>query len=207
MYLDAMEYGQAIESELGQYLIPSEDASGIMPGTWAGFDPRITERSHLPHMINPNVATMQNRGKRNRIEHVPDRGIAMVGDMIGWMLTSLAHWKEPVKPDIPMLDVPTVFAGPEVRAPKEVLPLTTPLRPYFQTHREPKYDYRNHDPILNRAVDLLLEVRTEIVKFVGDDHWVIHYYSRQGLWDYAVEKTVDFRIYDWERRMQSGEWS
>jgi len=202
MYLDALPYAQAIEGELGAYLVPSEDSRNIMPGTWQGFDQRLMEEG------NPSPAAGMFRvGMRSRVQHVPDRGISMVGDMIGWVLTSLAYWREPVLPSDRPFDVHKVFAGPSVRKPPTVLPIHTPLREYFQTSRDPKLDYRNNDEIMGRAVDLLLEVRTEVAKFVGDDHWVMHYYCRQGLWDYAIEKTVDFRIYDWERRMKSGEWS
>jgi hypothetical protein len=45
----------------------------------------------------------------------------------------------------------------------------------------------------------------EVKQFMGPDKWVIHLVRRSYL-DLVVEKTVDYRIYDWTRRMQSGEW-
>ena len=45
----------------------------------------------------------------------------------------------------------------------------------------------------------------QLVDFIADETMTIHLVSKIGM-DICVEKFVDFRIYDWERRMQSGEW-
>lgn len=57
----------------------------------------------------------------------------------------------------------------------------------------------------SKLVDATVDLRTEVQQFIGADKWVMHFHYLRGL-DIVVEKTVDFRIFDWERRMASGEW-
>lgn len=42
-------------------------------------------------------------------------------------------------------------------------------------------------------------------EFMGPDKWLMHF-VRLGGTDLVVEKTVDYRIYDWTHRVKSGEW-
>lgn len=62
--------------------------------------------------------------------------------------------------------------------------------------------------IYDRLENLLMDLRLAIVEFIGntpDDKWVIHFVKKKGH-DLIVEKTIDFRIHDWIRRTNSGEW-
>lgn len=51
--------------------------------------------------------------------------------------------------------------------------------------------------IREQMTDLLGEVRYDVRQFVGQDKWVMHFHYASGR-DIEVEKTVDFRIYQWE---------
>lgn len=154
------------------------------------------------------------------------RGMGMVGDSIGWVIREHAKWNGPArKPDT--LHEHNALTGlwrapPTTR--RAILPGTTPLRSYFLPHlrnpcilpdgtlsRVPMVldgeDTEEFDNILTRASGLLMNTRQAVSDFLGDDHWVIHFYGRLDAQSYIVEKTIDYRIADWERRMKTGEWS
>jgi hypothetical protein len=208
LYIDPYPAAEALEFELAQFLLPPEEVG--LPedlngknGRWYDQtgnvlikDPVLEERPAQDVVI---------RRRHHHREANPVRGLAMVGDTIAWILNDLAKWKKPIA-SAQTCDVLGIFANPESSAkPDVVVPLSAPLRGYFKTSKVANEDFRNHEGVLNRATDLLLDIRSEVVSFVGRDHWIMHFYGRQGR-DYIIEKTIDFRIYDWERRMESGEW-
>jgi len=205
LIIDPLAAAQAIEFELGAYLKPFENneneprGSLRNPGDWYDQYGRVVARP--PHL--PNSAWMPRNANHAQL---PRTGIMMVGDMIAWTLAELAAWKDPVKAEPSDALITETFALPPARKAAEPMTLSTPLRGYFQTSVVPEQDYRNHQHLLERAVDLLKEVRTQVVTFVGDDVWVMHFYCMYDH-DYVIEKTIDYRIHDWTLRMQSGEWS
>jgi hypothetical protein len=66
-------------------------------------------------------------------------------------------------------------------------------------------EYRGNIDFLELIAGHLVDVRTEVREFVGPDRWIMHFHTLRGR-DIIVEKTIDFRIFDWERRKQAGEW-
>lgn len=52
---------------------------------------------------------------------------------------------------------------------------------------------------------MMLDLKTDIRQFLGADDWLMHFVKTKGM-DLFVEKTIDFRIYDWTRRTESGDW-
>lgn len=54
--------------------------------------------------------------------------------------------------------------------------------------------------------ELLAETSRQVREFIGDDRWVIHFCSTLS-GDLLIEKSIDWRIWDWEKRMSTGEWS
>lgn len=56
-----------------------------------------------------------------------------------------------------------------------------------------------------RLHEQLTSISRMVREFVGKDKWVLHYAEVLG-GDLAVRKTIDYRIWDWQRRMASGEW-
>ena len=190
LYIDAVELAQALEFELGPYLLSGDDENFPGPNDDQAPGSRETPRWRLDRHPGPAPSA---------------RGLLMVGDMIAWVLNQHAHWKRPVGPDAPEIDVAGLYALPQHKRTEEPLPIWTPLRGYFQTSSDAAKDYRNNQEVLGRASDLLLDMRSDLQRFLGNDHWVMHFHHRCGN-DYAVEKTIDFRIFDWERRMKDGEW-
>lgn len=198
LYIDPYPAAECLEAELSDYMMPGDHApANIHNGNW--YDQRGQAVSSGPTNTHTHLF------RRERVtQSQPQRGIAMVGDTIAWVLNSMALWKTPLSQQ-PQDDVCSLFAPPGHQRRAAELPMSTPLRGYFQASLDPKLDYRNNDQILDRATDLLLDIRMQVVNFVGADRWVMHFYGFHGR-DFVVEKTVDFRVYDWERRMLSGEW-
>lgn len=74
----------------------------------------------------------------------------------------------------------------------------------FSFDEEHKRNILNHE-LFTRLRGLLVDVRTDVKIFLGMDRWVMHEFQSFGS-DYYVYKGVDFRIADWTRRMEEGEW-
>lgn len=57
-----------------------------------------------------------------------------------------------------------------------------------------------------RIDGVFADTRNAIKEFLGPNPWLMHnLVMRPSSW--AIEKTIDYRIYDWERRTASGEWA
>lgn len=59
--------------------------------------------------------------------------------------------------------------------------------------------------------DLFLSIRGQlndlennIRSFIGKDRWVVHFTSMKSKTDYYVEKSIDYRIADWEEKVRLG---
>jgi hypothetical protein len=74
---------------------------------------------------------------------------------------------------------------------------------------KPEMAAPNNSELLEKMCDtldtILRELKTDIRQFIGADDWVMHFVKMRGS-DLYVEKTIDFRIYDWTRRTKGGEW-
>jgi hypothetical protein len=67
----------------------------------------------------------------------------------------------------------------------------------------------------NRCDDIVSEIRGCLVeplemvqKFVGGterDRWTMHFLKTVGT-DLHIQKSEDYRVFDWTRRIDSGEW-
>ena len=67
-------------------------------------------------------------------------------------------------------------------------------------------EFRNDDAVYDIIASILVEVRNDVNDFIGKDDFVMHF-VRMRRTDVVIEKTIDFRIFDWNRRMAEGEWS
>ena len=67
--------------------------------------------------------------------------------------------------------------------------------------------------VLDKLVDsieaALYEMRNQLIEFIGKDKWVMHFvkFSKACRHDVLVEKTINYKVYDWDRRMASGIWT
>lgn len=50
--------------------------------------------------------------------------------------------------------------------------------------------------IINNMIVDLVTVRTMVIQFVGTDGWIMHF-VKEGANQFVVEKSIDYRIYDW----------
>lgn len=72
------------------------------------------------------------------------------------------------------------------------------------------YDKEFHDQTpdftpLERAYDTTIQLREQIKDFIGNQTWVMYFVKQKDI-DIVIEKTIDYRIWDWTRRTASGEW-
>jgi hypothetical protein len=74
----------------------------------------------------------------------------------------------------------------------------------FVYDEERKENVLNHD-LFSQLRNNLLDLRTDVKIFLGTDRWVMHQFKAYGA-DFFIYKGVDFRIADWTRRMEEGEW-
>lgn len=57
-----------------------------------------------------------------------------------------------------------------------------------------------------QIADMAIDLRTDLVNFIGKDKWAMYHVRPLGHTGLIIERGEDFRIMDWERRMASGEW-
>lgn len=55
----------------------------------------------------------------------------------------------------------------------------------------------NHELRQNLSIHLM-DLRSRIAKFLGDDNWIMHFVEEVGN-DFVIRKTIDYRIWSWER--------
>lgn len=203
LFLDALPAASAIETHLGEYmpgavpgmflpghmtpvLRPHESYYQILPS-----DSLKTIKESLPPLESLNPADIQGdvydsgdqlvlkkrlASTLIRQSTLPMRGIAAVSSAVDWMITDCSAWAK--RPGLTL---------------QEALA------------RHLKQEHASNLALLNQFSDFLLDIRTDVRQFVGDDVWVVHFHHQRGF-DIVLEKTIDFRILDWERRTQTGEW-
>lgn len=66
-------------------------------------------------------------------------------------------------------------------------------------------EYAGNERLIVDLAETMNPIRRQVVDFIGQDEWVMHFARPHG-WEIIVDKSIDYRIYDWERRMRSGEW-
>jgi len=98
-----------------------------------------------------------------------------------------------------------MWSGKEVPAFEEV------MLPFIKVEWRCVYDEDAKENVLNYELfeqlsSLLIDLRTDLRVFMGQNHWVMHFFKANGS-DFYVRKTIDYRIYDWERRMTDGSWT
>lgn len=59
--------------------------------------------------------------------------------------------------------------------------------------------------LVDQIIEMLEPLLAEITKFLGDHYWTMFTRRWQGT-DLYVEHGMDYRVYDWHRRMGTGEW-
>lgn len=205
LFLDALPPAAAIETHLSEYL------TAPPPGMYlAGHtEPTllVSERYHqlyaeqpgdlrlkreeLKDIANLDLSTVkgdiydtQDRLVLRRslvkelltVPTVPVRGLAAVATAVDWAITYSSAW-----------------------AKRPAQSIQEALAKHVQAQ------YAQTEDLLDQLAEFLRETRQQVVEFIGDDKWVVHFHSTRGA-EIVVEKTIDFRILDWERRINSGEW-
>lgn len=66
--------------------------------------------------------------------------------------------------------------------------------------------YFNVTVPLGMIQEICDDIIQRITAFLGEDKWVMCFHRSEGE-HISIEKTIDFRIYDWMRRTNSGEWT
>lgn len=69
-------------------------------------------------------------------------------------------------------------------------------------HHRPKYEDWADEGII-RTLQTVEPLIKEVNRFVGDDNYMIHTVSRLGI-DFVIEKTIDYRISEYERLKAEG---
>ncbi len=54
-----------------------------------------------------------------------------------------------------------------------------------------------------RTLHIAEPLLKQVIRYIGEDNYVIHTFSRQGI-DFVIEKTIDYRISEYERLKQLG---
>lgn len=65
--------------------------------------------------------------------------------------------------------------------------------------------YAGNEEFLIPLHDSLTALGNILRSFLGDDRWIMHFTQAQGR-SALVEKSIDYRIYDWTSRIASKEW-
>jgi hypothetical protein len=68
-----------------------------------------------------------------------------------------------------------------------------------------KKEWQETHEVFDLLRNLLIEIRTDVKLFLGNERWIMHFLRTRGL-DIFIEKSIDYRIYDWERRHAAGEF-
>lgn len=98
----------------------------------------------------------------------------------------------------------SMWSGKEVPSFEEV------MLPFIKVEWQCVWDEDAKENVLNydlfeQLSSMLIELRTDLRMFMGQNHWIMHFFKTCGP-DFYVRKTIDYRIFDWERRMQDGSW-
>lgn len=115
---------------------------------------------------------------------LPVRGLEIVHGFVDKVLTGLSRqWCRRAPPDL------TVLWQEQLQAEA------------FHSHEELL-------DVVDAINSMLGHLSHQIVEFVGyseDDKWVMHFQKTVGT-DIHIERSIDFRVYDWSRRTNKGEW-
>ena len=65
----------------------------------------------------------------------------------------------------------------------------------------------HEDIFINDQLDQSLGVLyDQVTHFIGQDEWYIYFVKLRGV-DLVIEKTIDYRVWDWTIRTESGQWT
>lgn len=65
--------------------------------------------------------------------------------------------------------------------------------------------FRGNPDVAEAIYSYTFDLRQMVLDFIGGETWVMHFKKMRGA-DIVLEKTIDYRIFDWSRRHESGEW-
>jgi len=198
LIVPAYMYAEGIEAQLGLYLPPPARGAYtalssepvLKPDHW--YYQRVSVNGKIQEI---NVSSLEEvKGDVYDIDAVlvvprklaktlswepsfPSRGMKIVSAAVDWTISEGSRWAK--RPRISLHSV-------------------------LQEHL--REEYQQDELALCRLSELVFDVCDQVRQFIGKDHWVMHFHKQRGR-DIVVEKTVDWRIVDWERRMASGEWT
>lgn len=141
---------------------------------------------HQLKRVKP-IETVNEQGKR--VIHTPTVGVEIIYALIARMIDEQASvWSEKVVPSV-----------------EEV------LMPYVKEEWHYVYDEELKQNVLNfgvfeRIYSIIMDIRTDVRNFLGKDPWIIHFFEEYQT-DFVIKKSIDFRIYDWNRRTNNGTWT
>lgn len=66
-------------------------------------------------------------------------------------------------------------------------------------------EHHGNTRLISRMIDTMLDIQNDVMQFLGKDKWIMHF-LKMNRTDIFIERSIDFRIFDWNRRMASKEW-
>lgn len=78
-----------------------------------------------------------------------------------------------------------------------------PLSSYINEYIKP--EYHGVVEIYEKIDDLLIDLKISISKYLGDNRWIMFFLRRKNS-DIFIDQSIDYRIYDWTRRIESKDW-
>jgi len=203
MLIDPSELAEVIEQRYGTYLIPYEQGY-YLPGSAlpamkagryytykdaAGIEYSVSTAANIcdikSHIYDEHGEIVVDRRKIRQlttVPHAPYRSITLIRDLIENCIDRMAVWRQYAQ------DKPAIYTPEDVVA----------------SHLDPAYvsKLKKDDPsvalLAEQIIELIIDLRTSAVNFVGEDKWTIHMVR---VWrnDIIIEKMQDYRIFAWEK--------
>ncbi len=168
-------------------------------------------KNSIAPVIVPGKQYMQRVKNKTGFE---DRSIGNIDEVVGNVYTldgELVLHKSQIKeisliPQLPVIGIRLLTDMAKAVVVEESswlkgasVPTSKILRDYLQPH------YLEDIDLCDRIMSASFDFRHSIRNYIGKDGWIMHFVKSRNT-DIIVEKSCDYRIYDWNRRMQSGEW-
>lgn len=215
LYVDALPLAEQIEAQYGMYLLPPELGyylpTSCKPALKSGeqYYQKRTARNKVPETVEVStleallaadiytreavLAVPQEMIKCLALQpQLPVRALAMLSAVVDHTLAYFAAWAR--RPAVTLEACVAEHLKEEYRA---RLPDEEPALALLQQEFADLKRLKDNVSLHGQLADLCDSVRNQVREFIGEDRWVMHFHRARGL-DIVVEKTADFRIYQWE---------
>ncbi len=205
LILDTSEVAQAIAEKFGEFLQKPDPGfychNSLLPSVVPGKT-YLTERSSRPVRFENITSVDQLKGIKEALVHEGSGEIVI--------------------PEYFMQNARRMITTEPVRPVRAYSLIEATVKQHISEFTKHRMNFINDIFIHNRVFNNLTEagrflfddsviedmcepILTTVSNFLGSDNWNIYFVNRKGL-DLYVEKSVDFRIFDWERRNNNDDW-